>query len=408
MKLSIFVLSLNMTIMQAFAAQAAALAAAPDLAAHVASTHCPTVRLSTKSFVCSSLSAQNKSSDKNRPPASKNKSGEHASSITVYGVKLRPFVANRKLPSAKDIELSAQQPKLDEQEPSALSGHVSESDVCPAKEPSTISVDHEAVASYAPLDLAQHTGSIGIKNNRTHKTMSPYTVQTNRSTSMGEHRSIRSDNQLIATQRRQAQSNNSPIAVYRQDVNQEASNAADPESYSDCYAAADSDWLANKQNLSIVAPLSNAFKVANQAENMSSPVATSATSENGFGTAGPPPFPLNLLPANALKQLITGGSRNRVLGTASYFGAWHGNPVATKPNYNAAPGANYVRNLPACGFQSHIRFHNSYALSSHFRTFFKRAATQPATASGNIIAQARHIAPAVKVETYLPYSTSLF
>jgi len=48
---------------------------------------------------------------------------------------------------------------------------------------------------------------------------------------------------------------------------------------------------------------------------------------SGFGTAGPPPFPLNLLPAPALKQLIRsmayGAASHAGSAPPSYFGSWH-------------------------------------------------------------------------------------
>ncbi|GEM_PF-2860759 len=54
---------------------------------------------------------------------------------------------------------------------------------------------------------------------------------------------------------------------------------------------------------------------------------------------GPPPFPLNMLPESALKDLI-GRGRNKIDAPPCYFGSWH-RPVAD-------------RNLPEAGFHSHI------------------------------------------------------
>jgi hypothetical protein len=41
-------------------------------------------------------------------------------------------------------------------------------------------------------------------------------------------------------------------------------------------------------------------------------------------SAGPAPFPLNLLPQDSLKQVIGGMRRTRCDAPASYFGSWHG------------------------------------------------------------------------------------
>lgn len=55
---------------------------------------------------------------------------------------------------------------------------------------------------------------------------------------------------------------------------------------------------------------------------------------------GPPPFPLNLLPQEALQDLIGKKNRRHVNAPRAYFGSWH-NPIA-------------YSHLPPAGFVSHI------------------------------------------------------
>ena len=55
---------------------------------------------------------------------------------------------------------------------------------------------------------------------------------------------------------------------------------------------------------------------------------------------GPPPFPLNLLPPDALQDLVGRKSRKRIDAPPAYFGSWHA-PIVTNT-------------LPQIGFQSHI------------------------------------------------------
>src|SRR5262249_1963539 len=53
---------------------------------------------------------------------------------------------------------------------------------------------------------------------------------------------------------------------------------------------------------------------------------------------GPPPFPLNLLPEDQLKEFIRGRRNNQVAAPPSYFGSWHKQST--------------IANLPPSGFHS--------------------------------------------------------
>ena len=103
-----------------------------------------------------------------------------------------------------------------------------------------------------------------------------------------------------------------------------------------------------------MAPAADSFNVETN-PSMSFPMSSepsmpSSADASGFGSAGPPPFPLNLLPAPALKQLI----RSVALGVAphnshsprSYFGSWH-NGMSLSPSY--------ISNLPPSSFHTFIQ-----------------------------------------------------
>ncbi len=100
---------------------------------------------------------------------------------------------------------------------------------------------------------------------------------------------------------------------------------------------------------------------------------------SGFGSAGPPPFPLNLLPAPALKQLI----RSVALGVAphntnspkSYFGSWHNGTNLSPSPYS------YISNLPPTGFHSFIQ--PSYSRRAHILHVSNHWALPVVTVYGN-------------------------
>jgi hypothetical protein len=86
-----------------------------------------------------------------------------------------------------------------------------------------------------------------------------------------------------------------------------------------------------------------------------SPVASAMSEPSGFGSAGPPPFPLSLLPAPALKQLIRsmayGSTSHAGHAPPSYFGSWHNNST-----FNANSPATSVAYLtPQGNFHSYMR-----------------------------------------------------
>jgi hypothetical protein len=153
-------------------------------------------------------------------------------------------------------------------------------------------------------------------------------------------------------------------------------------------------------------------------------------SASSGSSAGPPPFPLNLLPQSSLKQLVRGMARpTRLNGPQPYFGCWHGGQGST--SRFTTP-----RNLPQAGFHSYIRGngfprYQSFALRSPVasrpnfnwhRTPAYHVAHRPYTGvvSTPLPAASKHyaptrrpmfatrrLAPTVKVAVYPPYSSQV-
>ena len=136
------------------------------------------------------------------------------------------------------------------------------------------------------------------------------------------------------------------------------------------------------------------------------------------GTAGPPPFPLNLLPEQSLKQLLgakgappagataaTAASARpapmprKVNAPPAFFGSWHG----SMPTAKAGPSSH----LASSGFQSHMRSKGFAAPlhASKSRATMIAAKPQNKAQSKPLIAQARK--PELKISLYAPYNRSV-
>jgi hypothetical protein len=125
-------------------------------------------------------------------------------------------------------------------------------------------------------------------------------------------------------------------------------------------------------------------------------------------TAGPAPFPLNLLPEASLKQFIgstKAASARPQAGAPSYFGSWKGsNQIASaKP---ALHPSTFHSNL--AGFHGNSVAHN--ISSSAFSSYAPMAMThsramphQPGEPQAKHIAQNVHASSSVHVATYGPY-----
>ena len=125
-------------------------------------------------------------------------------------------------------------------------------------------------------------------------------------------------------------------------------------------------------------------------------------------SAGPPPFPLNLLPEASLKQLIHGLGRQQNLVSrttaAASFGSWpHRQMIASR--------------LPLAGFQSHIHSYGyahacahrhyartTYQQSQHMQTITRIRRNLYWTARQPWIPMSREVRNALNVAAYPPYA----
>lgn len=102
-------------------------------------------------------------------------------------------------------------------------------------------------------------------------------------------------------------------------------------------------------------------------------------------TAGPPPFPLNLLPEATLKDFV-GRKRAAVSAPPAYFGSWH--------------QSGHSRNLPYAGFASHMG--SRQILATHFSQR-SPVVKKPIQRGASKKYRQAAIAPMPTVATYGPY-----
>ena len=240
------------------------------------------------------------------------------SNDSSHTIKLRPFMANRKLPSRQDLELALieQKAKLAQETNSRLNGQVS-------------------------------TFIVGSENNNQDCTPRAYS------------RNIAHKNYTRQTALRTEQSNFS----FMKQAEQRLLSSTLPKINEANITSPHMPSLNNSVNmppnmLSTIAPTQTTPQMmplsmeSYNATAMNPPScfpsslssnSPSQTTASGFGSAGPPPFPLNLVPEATLKQLIkslaSGMPSHTGTGPRASFGSWRGTNSS---------------NLAYAGFQSHL------------------------------------------------------
>jgi hypothetical protein len=300
------------------------------------------------------------------------------------GVKLRPFVPGRKLPSRNEMQgsLSAQMPQLDNSA-QPLSGTVNESAFA-AHNSSTYSAP--GYSSYRTEQVAAASGRNRIRQ---------------------AAESVASFQRKHAVRSMPGQSPATPGQVGFPCAQQAVANINAPRQN----APTEAEWSQMAQNV-------GNNNASSEADDMRSLAAEFAASQpHARSTAGPAPFPLSLIPEASLKQLIgstakgvpSGPSSGAASGamhsarpqqamTPSYFGSWH----KSQPVASAKAG-----NLQPSGFHTYLTAHGNGSKTvsaSAFKTYSplaykstRRAAPQIATAKK--VASA----PAPVVATYGAY-----
>jgi hypothetical protein len=116
----------------------------------------------------------------------------------------------------------------------------------------------------------------------------------------------------------------------------------------------------------------------------------SATMPTMGSSAGPPPFPLNLLPQDSLKSMIGGMHHSHTSVPQAYFGSWHGNSMASLPtgSFHSYAGHSAPKHAAA-----------PHAAGAHSATHSKAsvhtamAPPKHAVESSHTIGQLRRLAP---------------
>ncbi len=290
-------------------------------------------------------------------------------------VKLRPFVANRPLPSRRDLELALveQKAKLGQENNARLSGQISTSVSSEENNPASYRT-HSLSNDYSQRANTPASGNLAQFNNVNRTYSKP---ASSKSAQTGFYLMKQAEQHLLSSAKQHLSgSNESATTASSEQLPIPSINGS----------------LANLQTTRIM-PTNNAQSEANSAMSMnwtsdeSGPSAFSLpaiapnnrpqVSSSGFGAAGPPPFPLNLLPEASLKQLIKGlaGHRNPNSTTTPSvaFGSWH------SPSSLNSVSSNRSGSLPYAGFQSHLT--KLYANSDRKANYRRVSALPAVTAS---------------------------
>ncbi len=240
-----------------------------------------------------------------------------AADTPKYNVKMRPFIPNRRLPSRRDLEaaLIEQKAKLAEENNARLNGQIS-----------TFVVGAESQNSPASTYNSSIYNRNFISRNYV-KQSTPKSRQANFSFMK------QAEQHLLSTSMPQP--------------NQQTNISTTPNSVPTMPLAALAPTVPipspTIMNQLMVNPSIDAYSPTMSLAQPSYGTLNNQTN-SGFGSAGPPPFPLNLVPEATLKQLIRslagGGSSRFSNAPRAAFGSWHSNA-----SYN---------NLSYGGFQTHL------------------------------------------------------
>ncbi|MBS1955329.1 MAG: hypothetical protein JST89_14185 [Cyanobacteria bacterium SZAS-4] len=268
---------------------------------------------------------------------------------TAYGVKLRPFVPNRKLPSKRDLELEllSQTPRMAAPPQTSLSGQISEFGAQSMTEMPR-SYDR-SISTYDAATLNRYAAPRVTANQ---VLATPGQVRVNRQVRKPVARPMSFQPQVATS----TQSNDwlgQPRAGERMIRQGGALLAQAPAAIPSEERLADLGYPSAEEIATPPAPVPSSSgndiirppQVQQQLESQSGP--------------GPAPFPLSLLGQDQLKSLMRSRVRtNQPAPPPSYFGSWHGPQTS--------------HNLPPGGFQTHMQSHGfaapqaSAANYSHF------------------------------------------
>jgi len=321
---------------------------------------------------------------------------------------LRPFVPNRKLPSQKELDqaLVAQTAKLAQESTGTLNGKISTFY-------NSSNPDYSNKAVFSPKTIASTGTSLKPFSRSIHQIFS--NIATGNSAKPSA--SAPSVNSIpAASEPSEQQASVSPQLGFP--LMRQAERYLNDQPETDAQARADQAVIDRYAQTEFGG--SNPDDQGNGGESFAADTASSA---------GPPPFPLNLLPQSSLKQLVRGMARptrpTAALSRQPYFGSWRGNPGAGQ---YMAP-----RNLPVAGFHSYVRSYGfcrpnnwqprqrlvarpyfpsqrqlvSRTLSRPYPVIALRHPVhrQPSLIAREFLAMRRPVPPAPRVAAYPPYSS---
>jgi hypothetical protein len=349
---------------------------------------------STANFLKSSISA-NESAAPKRAKLQLSDQRAEAQTLASSTVKLRPFVPNRKLPRQRDIDyqLMAQTARM-AAAPAPLSGQISEfaAGTQPMAAPFEIDTGriNRAIATYDSATLA--------------KAWAPRVVPGQTATMPGQVRVNRQGRSRVANRASSNPEWFSQAGSGERVIGQGAGLLVQAP------AMAPSEQIVNERMAELGYPSTSEIAGTAPTGNIPQEIIRPASlegSEQG-ATAGPAPFPLNMLPQDQLKDFIKARARNRIQAPKAYFGSWHGE------------GAH---NLPTAGFHSNIHS-KGFSTGSYSppqpRIAMNQPPTKPAASRTTQVSQLRNRSnqqqpnriaqpnrlsqQAVQVATYAPYS----
>jgi hypothetical protein len=288
-------------------------------------------------------------------------------------VRLMPFVPNRKLPSKADLQaqLIPQTAKLAPESNKPLEGQVSLFDKATPPlaqaiahvRPSASLSDDKAV-SKKNLSNIVALGKAAYAAAKSPQTAFPFLKQA-------EHALLdQPSEQPTATTTSTQPVSSKPAA----NLDQQMANE---------YAQMQLELRAAQQNRGNQTMAAQSVHQSNSVMNDQIAGQGNAT----VGSAGPPPFPLSLLPQASLKQLVRGmGSRPKCNAPAVYFGCWHnrsGLPSSgfyhyaqsSKLRYRSTLSRTASRRLPATVYSAKRVKQNAQPVNRN--TLLARGFTQP-------------------------------
>jgi hypothetical protein len=335
----------------------------------------------------SSVSTNKKAASIARAVARAKAKSEPSALADTPKAALRPFVPHRPLPTRAELEiaLKAQEPKMAVEASPTLNGNVS------GFYQSNNDNIYPSYNESAPAPRISQNSAIGLRQTKTQRIAD---ISRNLIKSMPMLNQAASANVP-------SRPLNAPISMMKDlSLATREQSSVPPQSGFPMMQRAEHRLLDSYNCNSEEG--NNTISAADMQIAPEPPAGATADRMDSAGTvssAGPPPFPLNLLPEASLKKFIRGslGGGGISRGPRVYFGSWHGTTMA--------------RSLPAGGFHNYSGA-RGFAVPSVHRYQSRSLAMAPA--HHNVAGSKRYVAtspsyrpaPEPKVATYAPYAAS--